>query len=107
MSEFLGSATIIAILWFGGRLVLAENSAMEPQAIFRIYWIVLSVLNPAKAISTAFYNIQKGDASAERIMTVLETENTIKDKPNAIIKQYLKIKLDLKISLLNIKMNMF
>jgi len=86
MSEFLGSATIIAILWYGGRLVLSENSTMEPQEFFGYIGLFYLVLNPAKAISTAFYSIQKGNASAERILTVLETENEIVDIPNAIQK---------------------
>lgn len=83
MSEFLGSATIIAILWFGGRLVLGENSDMKPQEFFGYIGLFYLVLNPAKAISTAFYNIQKGNASAERILNVLNTKDTIIDKPNA------------------------
>ncbi|MFK5958499.1 MAG: ABC transporter ATP-binding protein [Lutibacter sp.] len=83
MSEFLGSATIIAILWFGGRLVLSENSEMTPQEFFGYIGLFYLVLNPAKAISTAFYNIQKGNASAERILAILETKNTIIDKSNA------------------------
>ncbi len=87
MSEFLGSATIIAILWFGGRLVLGENSDMKPQEFFGYIGLFYLVLNPAKAISTAFYNIQKGNASAERILNVLNTKNTIIDKPNAPTKE--------------------
>ena len=83
MSEFLGSATIIAILWFGGRLVLGNDSDMKPQEFFGYIGLFYLVLNPAKAISTAFYNIQKGNASAERILAVLETKNTITDKINA------------------------
>jgi len=87
MSEFLGSATIIAILWFGGRLVLSENSDMQPQEFFGYIGLFYLVLNPAKAISTAFYSIQKGNASAERIIDILETENTIIDTPNALAKE--------------------
>ncbi|HKJ06233.1 MAG TPA: ABC transporter ATP-binding protein, partial [Flavobacteriaceae bacterium] len=86
MSEFLGSATIIAILWFGGKLVLGEGSDMQPQEFFGYIGLFYLVLNPAKAISTAFYSIQRGNASAERILKVLESENTITDKPNAIEK---------------------
>ncbi|MEX1382895.1 ABC transporter ATP-binding protein [Lutibacter sp.] len=86
MSEFLGSATIIAILWFGGRLVLSENSDMQPQEFFGYIGLFYLVLNPAKAISTAFYSIQKGNASAERIIDILETENTIVDTPTALDK---------------------
>ncbi len=76
MSEFLGSTTIIAILWFGGKLVLGENSDMKPQEFFGYIGLFYLVLNPAKAIATAYSNIQKGDASAERILEVLDTKNT-------------------------------
>jgi subfamily B ATP-binding cassette protein MsbA len=55
-----------------------------------------TVLNPIKAITTAYYNIQKGEASAERIMEVLNTENSIKDKPNAIIKDVFTNKIEFK-----------
>ncbi len=86
MSEFLGSATIIAILWYGGRLVLNETSPLQPKEFLGYIVLFYTVLNPIKAITTAYYNIQKGDASAERILEILETKNTIEDKPNATIK---------------------
>lgn len=85
-SEFLGLTTIIAILWFGGRLVLTGEGDMKPQAFFGYIGLFYLVLNPAKAIATAYSNIQKGDASAERILEILETENTIIDKENAVSK---------------------
>ncbi|KGL63092.1 ABC transporter ATP-binding protein [Polaribacter sp. Hel1_85] len=87
MSEFLGSATIIAILWYGGTEVLSKTSALQPDEFFGYIVLFYTVLNPIKLITTSYYNIQKGEASAERIMQVLNTENSIKDKPNAIIKQ--------------------
>ncbi|AOW19229.1 ABC transporter ATP-binding protein [Urechidicola croceus] len=90
MSEFLGTTTIIAILWFGGKLVLGENSDMKPQEFFGYIGLFYLVLNPAKAIANAYSNIQRGDASAERILEILETENTITDKPNAIEKTNFK-----------------
>ena len=86
MSEFLGVTTIIAILWYGGRLVLGDNSDLKPNEFFGYIGLFYLVLNPAKAIASAYSNIQKGDASAERIFDILETENTIVDKPNAIVK---------------------
>jgi subfamily B ATP-binding cassette protein MsbA len=55
-----------------------------------------TVLNPIKAITTAYYNIQKGEASAERIMEVLNTENSIKDKPNAALKDGFINKIEFK-----------
>jgi len=87
MSEFLGSATIIAILWYGGTEVLSKTSALQPDEFFGYIVLFYTVLNPIKLITTTFYNIQKGEASAERIMQVLNTENSINDKPNATTKE--------------------
>jgi subfamily B ATP-binding cassette protein MsbA len=53
-------------------------------------------LNPIKLITTTFYNIQKGEASAERIMQILNTENSIKDKPNALVKKDFKNQIEFK-----------
>lgn len=96
MSEFLGSATIIAILWFGGREVLSNTSSLQPDEFMGYIVLFYTVLNPIKLITTSYYNIQKGEASAERIMSVLNTENHIKDKPNAIIKASFDSKIEFK-----------
>jgi subfamily B ATP-binding cassette protein MsbA len=87
MSEFLGSATIIAILWYGGTDVLNKTSSLDSSKFLGYILLFYTVLNPIKLITTTFYNLQKGEASAERIMAVLNTENSIKDKPDAVIKQ--------------------
>ena len=96
MSEFLGSATIIAILYYGGKLVLENNSPLKAEEFFGYIVLFYTVLNPIKAITTAYYNIQKGEASAERIMEVLNTENSIKDKPNAALKDDFINKIEFK-----------
>ena len=87
MSEFLGSATIIAILWYGGTEVLSNTSSLQPDEFMGYIVLFYTVLNPIKLITTSYYNIQKGEASAERIMQVLNTENSIKDKQNALVKE--------------------
>lgn len=83
MSEFLGSATIIAILWFGGRIVLLGEDEMKPQEFLGYIGLFYLILNPAKDISKAIFSVQKGNASAERIISILETENDIIDLPDA------------------------
>jgi subfamily B ATP-binding cassette protein MsbA len=87
MSEFLGSATIIAILWYGGTDVLNKTSSLDSSKFLGYILLFYTVLNPIKLITTTFYNLQKGEASAERIMAVLNTENNIKDKLDAIVKE--------------------
>ena len=96
MSEFLGSATIIAILWYGGAEVINKTSTLDSSKFLGYILLFYTVLNPIKLITTTFYNIQKGEASAERIMTVLNTENSIIDRPNAIIKEKLENKIEFK-----------
>lgn len=86
-SEFLGALTIISILWFGGKLVLSNNSHLDAASFFTYIGLFYSVLNPAKAISNAVSKIQKGDASAQRILKVLNTENNIKEIENPIEKK--------------------
>ena len=96
MSEFLGSATIIAILWYGGSDVLNETSSLDSSKFLGYILLFYTVLNPIKLITTTFYNIQKGEASAERIMTVLNTKNSIENKPNAAIKEDFTNKIEFK-----------
>ncbi|TXD46417.1 ABC transporter ATP-binding protein [Polaribacter sp. IC073] len=96
MSEFLGSATIIAILWYGGTEVLSNTSSLQPDEFFGYIVLFYTVLNPIKLITTTFYNIQKGEASAERIMSILNTENSITDIPNALVKEDFTSKVEFK-----------
>ncbi|MGY0427057.1 MAG: ABC transporter ATP-binding protein, partial [Polaribacter sp.] len=96
MSEFLGSTTIIAILWYGGSEVLSNTSSLTPDEFMGYIVLFYTVLNPIKLITTTYYNIQKGEASAERIMSVLNTENHIKDVPNALIKDNFTSKIEFK-----------
>ncbi len=79
MSEFLGTATIAVVLWYGGSLILNNNSAIEASTF--IYYLVIfySIINPAKDLSKSVYAIQKGLASMERIDNILLAETDIKD----------------------------
>lgn len=83
LSEFLSSAVIIVVLWFGGRLVLGTNASMQ-AADFIAYIVVFSqIIPPAKTFAQGFYSIQKGLASAERIFEILDAEEVIEEKPDA------------------------
>lgn len=85
-SEFLGIVVIAILLWYGGRMVLLEDSLNA--ALFIAYMgLAYQILTPAKAISKASYSVKKGNAAAERILEILETENNIQDAPDAKEKQ--------------------
>lgn len=85
-SEFLGVAVVITVLWYGGSLVLGNQSSLTPQEFMGYIGLFYTIINPVKAITTVNYNIKKGNASAERIFEILETENPIADSKNAIAK---------------------
>jgi subfamily B ATP-binding cassette protein MsbA len=85
MSEFMGIVVIAILLWYGGNLVLVEQSLNG--ALFIVYLgLAYNILTPAKAISKASYAVKNGLAAAERVFEVLEVENTITDNPDAIQK---------------------
>ena len=77
LSEFLGTALIAIILWFGGLLILSDHATIDAATF--IYYLVIfySIINPAKDLSKAAYGIRRGMASLERIDAVLNTESNI------------------------------
>ena len=96
-SEFLGIAVIGVLLWYGGNMVLVEKS-LEPELFITYMGLAYQILTPAKAISKASYGVKKGNAAAERVLEILETENPITDHPEAIE----KTSFDSEISIQNI-----
>lgn len=79
MSEFLGTVTIVIVLWYGGSLILSQSSAIDASVF--IYYLVIfySIINPAKDLAKASYAIQKGLASMDRVDRILEAESDIND----------------------------
>ena len=85
MSEFLGILTIAVLLYYGGYMVLVDKS-LASTAFIGYIALAYTILTPAKNISKASYQVKTGLAAAERVFTLMEEENTITSKPNAIHK---------------------
>jgi subfamily B ATP-binding cassette protein MsbA len=83
--EFLGILVIGVLLWFGGRMVLVDHT-LDASSFIAYMGLAYNILTPAKAISKASYGVKKGNAAAERVLEILETDNPIKDKVGAISK---------------------
>ncbi|HRZ77337.1 MAG TPA: ABC transporter ATP-binding protein, partial [Bacteroidales bacterium] len=84
LSEFLGVIILVGILWFGGRMVLSESVDLGPE-VFITYLVIFSqMINPAKNLTTAWYQVQKGSASLDRIGEVLAEQEVITEKPGAL-----------------------
>jgi subfamily B ATP-binding cassette protein MsbA len=94
LSEFLGAVVISIVLWFGGKLVFTPGNLLD-AAVFLTYMVIFSqVINPAKTITQAYYNLQKGAASLDRIRQVLDEPEVIEEIPGAISKKSFDTELE-------------
>ena len=84
MSEFLSSAVVILVLWFGGKLILGGGNHIDAGSFISYIVVFSQIITPAKSFSQGYYNVQKGIASAERIFEILDAEEFITEKENAI-----------------------
>ena len=81
-SEFLGISAIGILLWFGGKMVLIDESITGTS--FIVYMgLAYNILTPAKSISKASYSIQKGNAAADRVLEILNVKDHLEDDKNA------------------------
>tara|TARA_B110000003_G_scaffold62154_1_gene62510 strand:+ start:1655 stop:3475 length:1821 start_codon:yes stop_codon:yes gene_type:complete len=92
-SEFFGITVIGVLLWYGGQMVLIDQSIKGSTFIVFI-GLAYNILTPAKAISKSIFSIRKGDAAASRIIEILEAENKLEDKANAINKITFKSRIE-------------
>ncbi|MDG1276884.1 MAG: ABC transporter ATP-binding protein [Algoriphagus sp.] len=81
ISQFLGVSVVAGILVYGGGLVLSGDSELSASNFITYIIIFTQVLNPAKEISRAVSNIQRGIASADRIFQVIDTTSLISSPP--------------------------
>jgi ATP-binding cassette, subfamily B, bacterial MsbA len=82
MSEVLGVIVLCCILFFGGQLILGHKFALQPEGFIAYIAIFTQIINPAKSLSTAFYNAQRGTAAIKRIEEILHADIVIKEPAN-------------------------
>ncbi len=83
VSEFLGTTVMVAIMVYGATLVLAGVGSLTSQAFIGYLMLFYLIIAPAKGFTTAFYNLQRGMASVDRIQEILDAQNHIVEKKNA------------------------
>jgi ATP-binding cassette, subfamily B, bacterial MsbA len=95
LSEFLGIVVIAVLLWYGGNMVLVEKT-LEGVVFITYMGLAYNILTPAKAISKASYQVKMGMAAADRVLSILEEENQIDSKEDAVIKNTFDDSIELK-----------
>ncbi len=83
VSEFLGVSMVVAIVLYGGLLIIQKQSDLSAEA-FIVYIVLFSqIMRPAKAISDSFSNINQGLAAGERVLELIDTKPEIINSANA------------------------
>ena len=96
VSELLGTAMIMIVLWFGGTLILSNSSPIDAPTFIFFMVILYSVLQPLKELSKAGYAIPKGIASIERVNTIMEAVNDITEIDDPVSINGFKDKIEIK-----------
>ena len=96
-SEFMGIMVIAILLWYGGHMVLIDKT-LNGASFIAYMGLAYNILTPAKSISKASYAIKRGNAAAERVLEILDQENPITSKIDAVE----KITFDSEIEIQNI-----
>ncbi len=79
VSETLGILAVCGVLYYGGRLVLGQNFTLTGPDFLSYIAVFTQIINPLKSFSSASYNIQRGAASIERIQSLINEQETIKE----------------------------
>ncbi|MFZ4741740.1 MAG: ABC transporter ATP-binding protein, partial [Bacteroidales bacterium] len=86
LTETLAIIGLLAVIWFGGNLVLSEK--LKPDVFILFVLIFSRMIPPAQSFITSFYNLQRGKAAAKRIFEIMDAEEIVEEKKNAISKKY-------------------
>lgn len=87
LSEFLGISVLVIVLWYGGKMALEGTGTITPSGLIAYLAIFSQIINPSKSITTAYFTMLKGLASADRVDQLLEATNNIIEKENVINKK--------------------
>jgi subfamily B ATP-binding cassette protein MsbA len=84
MSEFLSTIVVMLLLYIGGNLAIHSSDNMTPDKLIAYLIIFSQIIQPAKSITTQYFAIQKGMASIQRIEEILDAEEKITEKEDAL-----------------------
>jgi subfamily B ATP-binding cassette protein MsbA len=87
LSEFLSTIVLMMLLYAGGTMALKGTGIMLPEQLIAYLIIFSQIIQPAKNITTAYFSIQKGMASIQRVDEIIDAEEKIVEKENAISKE--------------------
>jgi subfamily B ATP-binding cassette protein MsbA len=83
LAEVLGVGVIIAIIIYGGKLILSGDTTFTASSFLAYIALYFGIITPAKNIAGAITYLQRGLAAGERVLKVIDVPNPIVDAPDA------------------------
>ncbi|MBC7901938.1 MAG: ABC transporter ATP-binding protein [Gemmatimonadaceae bacterium] len=82
MSEILGVMVLCVVLWYGGSRIFTGELNIPPGIFITYIVSFVQIINPSKALSTAFYNAQRGSAAIARVEEILVAPVVVEEPLN-------------------------
>lgn len=83
VSEFLGVTVVLGVIIYGGKLVLEDTGELNASMFITYLAFYSQILSPAKNISSAITNIQRGLAAGDRVLNIIDIEEEIAESASA------------------------
>lgn len=94
LTEIFGIFALVIIVIFGGHMVI--NGEIHPSILIGFVLLFARILAPMQSVTTAYYNLKKASAAAQRLYEILDAKEKIVEKPDAIEEIEFKDKISYK-----------
>ena len=94
LTEIFGIFALVIIVIFGGHMVI--NGEIHPSILIGFVLLFARILAPMQSVTTAYYNLKKASAAAQRLYEILDAKEKIVEKPDAIEEIEFKNKISYK-----------
>jgi ATP-binding cassette subfamily B multidrug efflux pump len=87
LMEFIGNICVVALLSYGGYLVI--NDSLQPGELVAFFSLVWYIMWPIMNLGFVINLFSQAKASGERLLEILEADNEIHEVPNPVNKERL------------------
>ncbi|MFV0599597.1 MAG: ABC transporter ATP-binding protein [Bacteroidales bacterium] len=94
LTEIFGIFALVIIVIFGGLMVI--KGEIHPSILIGFVLLFARILAPMQSVTTAYYNLKKASAAAQRLYEILDAKEKIVEKPDAIEEIEFKDKISYK-----------
>ena len=87
LTEFLGVVVLVIVIWIGGSMVIKSEGWITADLLIVFVTVFARLIPPVQAFINAVFSIQKGNVSARRVFEIIDAEEIIVEKTDAVQKK--------------------